>query len=132
VIPILGGFPILHDLFPRIDFAAIGSITGDQYASTFDINVKGALFTLQKALSLLPHGASILWNASMAGAKGIPAFSVYSASKAAVRSFARSWTMDLKHRKIRVNAISREAMETPGWVALGGTPCSANSYVLRA
>jgi NAD(P)-dependent dehydrogenase (short-subunit alcohol dehydrogenase family) len=66
----------------------------------------------------LPDGASIILNASIAGVKGLPAFSVYSASKAAVRSFARSWTTDLKHRKIRVNAISPVATETPGWVAL--------------
>jgi len=99
-------------------FAPLGSITEEQYASTFDTNVKGVLFTVQKALPLLPDGASIILNASIAGVKGIPAFSVYSASKAAVRSFARSWTTDLKHRKIRVNAISPGSTETPGWIAL--------------
>jgi NAD(P)-dependent dehydrogenase (short-subunit alcohol dehydrogenase family) len=99
-------------------FAPLGSITEEQHISTFDTNVKGVLFTVQKALFLLPDGASIILNASIAGVKGIPAFSVYSASKAAARSFARSWTTDLKHRKIRVNAISPGSTETPGWIAL--------------
>lgn len=87
-------------------FAPLGSITEEQYTSTFDRNVKGLIFTVQKALPLMPDGASIILNASTTTAKGVPAFSVYSASKAAVRSFARTWTSDLKERKIRVNAIS--------------------------
>ena len=99
-------------------FAPLGSITEDQYASTFDGNVKGLIFTVQKALPLLPDGSSIILNASIASSKGFPAFSVYSASKAAVRSFARTWTTDLKERKIRVNAISPGATETPGWLGL--------------
>jgi NAD(P)-dependent dehydrogenase (short-subunit alcohol dehydrogenase family) len=99
-------------------FSPLGLITEEQYISTFDTNVKGVLFTVQKALPLLPDGASIILNASIAGVKGIPAFSVYSASKAAVRSFARTWTTDLKPRKIRVNAISPGSTETPGWLAL--------------
>lgn len=99
-------------------FAALGSITEEQYVSTFDTNVKGVLFTVQKSLPLLPDGASIILNASISAVKGFPAFSVYSASKAAVRSFARTWTTDLKHRNIRVNAISPGATETPGWMAL--------------
>ena len=99
-------------------FAPLGSITEEQYLSTFDTNVKGVLFTAQKALPLLPDGASIILNASISASKGFPAFSVYAASKAAVRSFARSWTTDLRHRKIRVNAISPGATKTPGWMAL--------------
>jgi len=99
-------------------FAPLGSITEEQYASTFDRNVKGLIFTVQKALPLLPDGASIILNASTTTAKGLPAFSVYSASKAAVRSFARTWTTDLKERRIRVNAISPGSTETPGWLAL--------------
>ncbi|HEY0786894.1 MAG TPA: SDR family oxidoreductase [Acidobacteriaceae bacterium] len=99
-------------------FAPLGSITEEQYASTFDSNVKGLIFTVQKALPLLPDGASIILNASITSVKGIPAFSVYSASKAAVRSFARTWTMDLRERRIRVNAISPGPTETPGWLAL--------------
>jgi NAD(P)-dependent dehydrogenase (short-subunit alcohol dehydrogenase family) len=99
-------------------FAPLGSITEEQYTSTFDTNVKGLIFTVQKALPLLPDGASIILNASTTTLQGLSAFSVYSASKAAVRSFARTWTTDLKHRKIRVNAISPGATETPGLVGL--------------
>jgi NAD(P)-dependent dehydrogenase (short-subunit alcohol dehydrogenase family) len=99
-------------------FAPLGSITEEQYVSTFDSNVKGLIFTVQKALPLLPDGASIILNASTTTVTGTPAFSVYSASKAAVRSFARTWTSDLKERKIRVNAISPGATETPGWLGL--------------
>jgi NAD(P)-dependent dehydrogenase (short-subunit alcohol dehydrogenase family) len=76
--------------------------------------VKGVLFTVQKALPLLRDGSSIIINGSIAGSKGIAAFSVYSATKAAVRSFARSWTADLKDRKIRVNVVSPGPIETPG------------------
>ncbi len=78
------------------------------------INVKGLLFTVQKALPLLPDYASIILNASIVGSKGLPANSVYSATKAAVRSFARTWTTDLKDRHIRVNAVSPGATDTPG------------------
>lgn len=102
-------------------FAPLGSITEEQYTSTFDRNVKGLLFTVQKALPLLTDGASIILNGSTSASKGIPAFSVYSASKAAVRSFARSWTTDLKSRRIRVNTISPGATETPGLLGLADT-----------
>jgi len=94
-------------------YAAFGKITEDFYDSMFDVNVKGVLFTVQKALSLLSDGASIILNASIAGSKGLPTYSVYSATKAAVRSFARTWTTDLKDRRIRVNAISPGAIDTP-------------------
>lgn len=95
------------------EFVPLGDITEEHFDRTFDANVKGLLFTVQKALPLMPDGGSIILNASVAGGKGIPAFSVYSASKAAVRSFARSWTSDLKARRIRVNAISPGPIETP-------------------
>jgi NAD(P)-dependent dehydrogenase (short-subunit alcohol dehydrogenase family) len=95
-------------------FAAIGEITEELYHSIFDINVKGLLFTVQKALPLLPDGASIILNASIVASKGLPSNSVYSATKAAVRSFARTWTTDLKHRRIRVNAVSPGSIDTPG------------------
>ena len=98
--------------------APLGSITEEQYTATFDSNVKGLIFTVQKALPLMPDGASIILNASTTSVKGVPAFSVYAASKAAVRSFARSWTTDLKARRIRVNAISPGATETPGLLGL--------------
>src|SRR5207247_1449087 len=78
----------------------------EHFDTTFSSNVKGLLFTVQKALPLLRDGGSIILNASIAGSKGLEGFSVYSATKAAVRSFARSWTVDLKARKIRVHAIS--------------------------
>ena len=95
-------------------YAAFGKITEEFYDSIFDINVKGLLFTVQKALPLLPDGASIILNASIVASKGLSSNSVYSATKAAVRSFARTWTTDLKDRRIRVNAISPGPIDTPG------------------
>jgi NAD(P)-dependent dehydrogenase (short-subunit alcohol dehydrogenase family) len=95
-------------------FAALGEITEELYDTTFDVNVKGVVFTVQKALPLLPDGASIILNASVVGSKGLPTNSVYSATKAAVRSFARTWTTDLKARRIRVNAVSPGSIDTPG------------------
>lgn len=95
------------------EFAPIGSITEEHYDRIFAINVKGLLFTVQKALPLFRDGGSIILNASIASIKGMPAFSVYSASKAAVRSFARGWTADLKERQIRVNTLSPGPIDTP-------------------
>jgi len=95
-------------------YAPFGTITEEHYDSIFGINVKGLLFTVQKALPLLPDGASIILNASIVASKGLSANSVYSATKAAVRSFARTWTTDLKDRRIRVNAVSPGPIETPG------------------
>ncbi len=100
------------------ELAPLGEITEDHFDKTFSINVKGLLFTVQKALPLFQDdsgsGGSIILNASIASSKGIEALSIYSATKAAVRSFARSWTVELKHRKIRVNAISPGPIDTPG------------------
>ena len=95
-------------------YAPFGKITEEHYDSIFNINVKGLLFTVQKALPLLPDGASIILNASIVASKGLSSNSVYSATKAAVRSFARTWTTDLKDRRIRVNAISPGPIDTPG------------------
>lgn len=95
-------------------YASFGQVTEEHYNSIFDINVKGVLFTVQKALPLLPDGASVILNASVVGSKGLSSNSVYSATKAAIRSFARTWTTDLKSRHIRVNAISPGPIETPG------------------
>ena len=95
-------------------YAAFGKITEEHYDSIFNVNVKGLLFTVQKALPLMPDGASIILNASIVARKGLPANSVYSATKAAVRSFARTWTTDLKDRRIRVNAVSPGPIDTPG------------------
>src|SRR5437868_12737058 len=95
-------------------FASLGNITEEHFDSIFDINVKGLLFTVQKALPLMPDGASIILNASIVASKGLPANSVYSATKAAVRSFARTWTTDLKGHRIRVNVVSPGPIDTPG------------------
>src|SRR6058998_43092 len=95
-------------------YAPLGKISEELYDSIFDINVKGLLFTVQKALPLMPDGGSIILNASIVGIKGFSANSVYSATKAAVRSFARTWTTDLKDRRIRVNAVSPGSIDTPG------------------
>ena len=102
-------------------YAPLGQITEELYESIFDINVKGVLFTVQKALPLIPEGGSIILNASIVGSKGLPANSVYSATKAAVRSFARTWTTDLKDRHIRVNALSPGSTDTPGLNELLGS-----------
>src|SRR5712664_2733592 len=102
-------------------YAPFGTITEAHYDSIFNINVKGLLFTVQKALPLLPDGASIILNASIVASKGLPANSVYSATKAAIRSFARTWTTDLKARRIRVNAVSPGAIDTPGLSQLVGS-----------
>ncbi|EFH80067.1 glucose 1-dehydrogenase [Ktedonobacter racemifer] len=99
-------------------YAPIGEITEEFYNSIFDINVKGLLFTVQKALPLMPDGASIILNASIVGSKGLASNSVYSATKAAVRSFARTWTTDLRDRRIRVNAVSPGSIDTPGFADL--------------
>ena len=95
------------------EFAPLGEISEEHFDKIFGINVKGLLFSVQKALPLFQDGGSIILTASVGGSKGNPASSVYSASKAAVRSFARTWTVDLKHRKIRVNAISPGPIDTP-------------------
>ena len=91
----------------------LGSITEEHFDKLFNINVKGLLFTVQKALPLMPDGGSIILTSSVVSLKGYGASSVYSATKAAVRSFARCWTTDLKARKIRVNAISPGPIKTP-------------------
>jgi NAD(P)-dependent dehydrogenase (short-subunit alcohol dehydrogenase family) len=95
-------------------YAPLGAITEEHFDFHFNANVKGLLFTVQKALPLMPDGASIILNASIVGSKGLSSNSVYSATKAAIRSFARTWTTDLKDRRIRVNAVSPGAIDTPG------------------
>jgi NAD(P)-dependent dehydrogenase (short-subunit alcohol dehydrogenase family) len=95
-------------------YATLGQITEELYDAIFDINVKGLLFTVQKALPLMPDGSSVILNASIVASKGLSSNSVYSATKAAIRSFARTWTTDLKSRHIRVNAISPGTIDTPG------------------
>ena len=101
------------------ELVPLGEITEAHFDKTFGINVKGLLFSVQKALPLFQDGGgSIILNASIASSKGAEALSVYSATKAAIRSFARTWTVELKHRKIRVNAISPGPIDTPGFNGL--------------
>ena len=95
------------------EVAPIGEVTEEHFDKIFGLNTRGTLFTVQKALPLFSDGGSIIMNGSIAGVKGFPAFGVYSASKAALRSFARTWTMDLKARNIRVNVLSPGTIDTP-------------------
>ena len=109
--------------------APLGQITEEHFDKTFNTNVRGLLFTVQKALPLMPPGSSIILNASIASIKGTPALSVYSATKAAVRSFARSWTLDLKESKIRVNAVSPGTVPTPAYYLMGLTNEQVQAFV---
>jgi len=96
-----------------IGLLPLGSITEDHFDKIVSVNMKGLLFTVQKALPLFQNGGSIILITSIAGSKGFEGLSVYSATKAAIRSFARTWTVDLKYRKIRVNAVSPGPIDTP-------------------
>ncbi len=116
-----GRIDILFANAGTAELAPLGEITEEHFDKTFNTNVKGLLFTVQKALPLIPDGASIILNASIVASTGNPAFSVYSATKAAVRSFARTWILDLKERRIRVNAISPGPIDTPGLDGLAQT-----------
>jgi NAD(P)-dependent dehydrogenase (short-subunit alcohol dehydrogenase family) len=95
------------------EFVAFGAVTDEHFDKLFNINVRGTLFTVQKALPLLNDGGSIILNGSVASIKGTAAFGVYAASKAAIRSFARTWTTDLKDRRIRSNVVSPGPIDTP-------------------
>ena len=109
------------------EFAPLDRITEEHFDRLFDINVKGALFTVQKALPLLKDGGSIVLNGSVAGVKGTPAFGVYGATKAALRSFARTWTSDLKDRHIRANVVSPGPTDTP---ALDGLAAEVLAWIV--
>ena len=100
------------------EFAALGGISEEHFDTIFQTNVKGTLFTVQKALPLLKDGSSVILTGSTAASAGTPGFSVYSASKAAIRNFARSWILDLASRKIRINVLVPGATSTPGWHGL--------------
>jgi NAD(P)-dependent dehydrogenase (short-subunit alcohol dehydrogenase family) len=108
----------------------LGAITEEQVDNTFGSNVKGVIFTVQKALPLLRDGASVILTGSTTGSTGTAAFSVYSASKAAVRNLARSWTLDLKERGIRVNVVSPGPIRTPGLVELAGNDAAQQQGLL--
>ena len=101
------------------EFATLTQVTEEHFDKTFRVNVRGTLFTAQKALPLFNDDGSIILNGSIAGSKGFPAFGVYSASKAAVRSFARTWLVELKDRRIRVNILSPGTIDTPALDPLG-------------
>jgi NAD(P)-dependent dehydrogenase (short-subunit alcohol dehydrogenase family) len=131
-------FGIIKEKHGRLDviFANAGGgairpfdqVTEEQFDREFAINVKGVFFTVQKALPVLSDGASIILNASIAATKGLENMSPYSATKAAVRSFARTWTTDLKARKIRVNAISPGPIDTPIFGKMGLTKEQADGF----
>ncbi len=111
------------------DFMPLAEMTEDHFDRTFDINVKGTVFTVQKALPLLRDGASIILTGSSAANKGTPAFSVYAATKAAIRSFARGWAAELGPRRIRVNVLVPGATLTPGWSGLSQSEEQHQAFV---
>ncbi len=111
------------------EFMALSDITEEHYERTFSTNVKGTLFTVQKALPLLRDGASVILTGSTTGVTGGPSFSVYSASKAAIRNFARSWIQDLAPRRIRVNVLVPGATSTPGLHGLTQTEDQNRAFV---
>jgi NAD(P)-dependent dehydrogenase (short-subunit alcohol dehydrogenase family) len=125
-------YDVIQQRFAHIDivvanagggsFQPIGAITEEEFDKTFAINVKGTLFTVQKALPLLRDGGSIILTSSTSTTRALPAFSVYGATKAAIRNFARHWILDLKDRRIRVNALSPGPTRTPGLQGLTSTP----------
>ncbi|SCF24081.1 SDR family oxidoreductase [Micromonospora saelicesensis] len=107
------------------EFRSLDSITVEHVATTFETNIYGTIFTVQKALPLLNEGASIVLTGSTAASNGTPAFSVYAASKAAIRSFGRTWAAELIGRKIRVNTLIPGSTETPGLAGLAPSPAEA-------
>ncbi|MFJ1578471.1 SDR family NAD(P)-dependent oxidoreductase [Streptomyces sp. NPDC088182] len=112
-------------------FATLEQVTEDHFDETFGVNVRGTLFTVQKALPLLNDGASVILNSSVRADDGVTAFGTYAASKAAIRSFARTWANELKDRGIRVNAISPGTIDTPAVdaVAEGDAPVTKAQFV---
>jgi NAD(P)-dependent dehydrogenase (short-subunit alcohol dehydrogenase family) len=111
------------------EVAPLGAITSEHYERIFAVNVRGTLFTVQKALPLMREGGSIILTGSIAGVKGLPGFDVYSASKAAIRSLVRTWTVELKDRKIRANVISPGTIDTP---ILAGLPRDAIAQLVAS
>jgi NAD(P)-dependent dehydrogenase (short-subunit alcohol dehydrogenase family) len=103
------------------EFAALGEITEEHFDQIFDANVRGTLFTVQKALPLLRDGSSVILTGSTTAVTGTAGFSVYSASKAAIRNLARSWILDLAGKGIRINVLAPGATSTPGWHGLAAS-----------
>lgn len=122
-------FEVINDRYGRLnilfanagvgEFVPIEAVTEEHFDKTFGVNAKGTFFTVQKALPLMSDGSSIILNGSIAASKGFPSFSVYGASKAAIRSYARTWIVELRGRGIRVNVISPGTVPTPGYDTLG-------------
>jgi NAD(P)-dependent dehydrogenase (short-subunit alcohol dehydrogenase family) len=112
------GLDVLFANAGTASFATLEQVTEEHFEETFGVNVRGTLFTVQKALPLLNDGASVILNSSVRADDGVAAFGTYAASKAAIRSFARTWANELKHRGIRVNAVSPGTIDTPGLDAL--------------
>jgi NAD(P)-dependent dehydrogenase (short-subunit alcohol dehydrogenase family) len=126
-----GGIDILFANAGGGEFLPLADITEDHYERTFATNVKGTLFTVQKALPLMRNGGSIILTGSTAAITGTPAFSIYAASKAAIRSFARNWILDLKASGIRVNVLAPGSTSTPGWHGLAASP-EANREIIAS
>jgi NAD(P)-dependent dehydrogenase (short-subunit alcohol dehydrogenase family) len=136
-------YETMRETFGRLDilfanagggaFVPLGEITEEHFDKYFGINVKGTLFTVQKALPLMTTGGSIVLNGSMVSVKGVPGFSVYAATKAALRSFARTWAVDLRGRNIRVNVVSPGTVVTPAYKSeLGLTDAQIEAFVAQA
>jgi NAD(P)-dependent dehydrogenase (short-subunit alcohol dehydrogenase family) len=121
-----GKIDILFASAGQGEFATLEQVSEEHFDKTFNLNVRGTLFTVQKALPLFKDNGSIILNGSVAGIKGFPAFGVYSASKAALRSFARTWLVELKERRIRVNVLSPGTIDTPALDPLG--PAAKDSF----
>lgn len=124
-----GGLDIVFANAGGGEFAALPDITWQHYADTFNTNVGGTLFTVQKALPLLRPGASVILTSSNIDIKGAAAFSVYAATKGAIRSFTRSWAAELVGRRIRVNSVAPGPVETPGLSGLAGDPAAAEQLL---
>jgi NAD(P)-dependent dehydrogenase (short-subunit alcohol dehydrogenase family) len=136
-------YAVIKETFGRLDilfanagggaFVPLEAVTEEHFDKYFGINVKGTLFTVQKALPLMTGGGAIVLNGSMVSIKGMPAFGVYAATKAALRSFARTWAVDLKGRNIRVNVVSPGTVVTPAYKAeLGLTDEQIEQFIAQA
>ncbi|MFF4476976.1 SDR family NAD(P)-dependent oxidoreductase [Streptomyces sp. NPDC021218] len=123
------GLDVLFANAAAASFATLEQITEEHFDQTFDVNVRGTVFTVQKALPLLNDGASVILNSSVRADDGVAAFGAYAASKAALRSFSRTWANELKDRNIRVNVVSPGTIDTPG---LDGVAATADAPGTKA